>query len=199
MKKILILALLFTLAFSYCPKAISPEKATLEMEKKMNWIKKQKIGNKKNLYQPGTILVTPDKFKDVLPLGHAAIVKDSNVIIEAVKRGVVKGKNNWDDPMKGKKRFVGLKVKNLNETQLKKAVKYAEKQVGKPYNKNFFNSKTKKKFYCSQLVWAAFYDTLKINLDSEVFGLADNKKVAAIHPIELALSPHTKTVYYYAK
>ena len=42
--------------------------------------------------------------------------------------------------------------------------------LGKPYNYNYFNVSTRKKFYCSQLVWAAFKDNYGIDLDTSDFG-----------------------------
>lgn len=45
-----------------------------------------------------------------------------------------------------------------------------------------------KKFYCSQLVWAAFKDNYGIDLDTSDFG-------DAVHPMELVNSSKTYTIY----
>lgn len=46
----------------------------------------------------------------------------------------------------------------------------------------------KEKFYCSQLVWAAFKDNYGIDLDTSDFG-------DAVHPMELVNSSKTYTIY----
>jgi cell wall-associated NlpC family hydrolase len=43
--------------------------------------------------------------------------------------------------------------------------KYVLRQVGKPYNLNFFNAETEDAFYCSQLVYKA-YQTIGINMNT---------------------------------
>lgn len=49
-------------------------------------------------------------------------------------------------------KFVVLRYKNLNPSEFAKSVKYAEEQVGKPYDTLFLmNSETK--FYCTELVY----------------------------------------------
>lgn len=62
------------------------------------------------------------------------------------------------------------------------------RQLGKPYNYNYFNVSTRKKFYCSQLVWVAFKDNYGIDLDTSDFG-------DAVHPMELVNSSKTYTIY----
>jgi len=61
-------------------------------------------------------------------------------------------------------------------------------KIGKPYNYNYLNVKTRKKFYCSQLVWAAFKDKYKINMNRSEYG-------AAVHPLELVASSETMLLY----
>lgn len=139
----------------------------------------------------GSILVTPDKLKNILPLGHAAIVENKNYVYEATAKGVVRGLNNWN---KTKKITFGLKVNNTTSQQLNEVMDYIKKQENKKYNFNFFNTKIRDKFYCSQLIFSAFYDVLDINLDTNLFGNAAKK--GAIHPLELVLSKNTKVVYF---
>lgn len=50
------------------------------------------------------------------------------------------------------------------------------------------NVDTRSKFYCSQLVWAAYKDALGIDLNTSTYG-------AAVHPLELVNSTHTVTYY----
>lgn len=56
------------------------------------------------------------------------------------------------------------------------------------YNYNYFNVKTRAKFYCSHLVWASFKDKYKIDLNTSAFG-------RAVHPLELVSTSKTRTVY----
>lgn len=154
--------------------------------------------SKKNAYPTsmGQILVTPDFYKNLLPTGHSAIIINRNQVIEALSNGIVYGKNNWNAT---KKKVYGLQVNNVSSNNMKKVINYIKKQVGKKYNYNFYDTKTRKKFYCSQIIWAAFLDTLKINLDTKLLGYATGKNYAIVHPIELVLSNKTKVVYYHAK
>lgn len=49
-----------------------------------------------NIQQEGGILVTKDKYKGLIPTGHAAIIYTKNSVIESLSKGVVKGKNDWN-------------------------------------------------------------------------------------------------------
>ncbi|MBQ7184596.1 MAG: hypothetical protein IJR97_11490 [Clostridia bacterium] len=138
----------------------------------------------------GTILVTSDVYKNLIPTGHAAIVWNSAKVIEAVARGVVWGNNNWRQT---KKNIYGLTVKGTTAAQDAKAADWCRKQIGKKYNYNYFNKSTRAKFYCSQLVWAAFKDLYRIDLDTSLF------TKFAIHPMELVYTNRTSLIYRYSK
>ena len=133
----------------------------------------------------GVILVTNDAYKNLIPTGHAAIVYSSNRVIEALAKGVTVGKNNW---YTSKKTCFAVTVKGTTVAQDKAAAKWCYKQIGKDYNYNYLNVNTRKRFYCSQLVWAAFKDNYKIDLNTKAFG-------NAIHPTELILTSKTHTIY----
>lgn len=133
----------------------------------------------------GVILVTGDAYKGLIPTGHAAIIYDYDTVVESVSKGVVWGSNNW---YKTKKTCYAVTVKRTNPSQDAKAADWCKKQIGKPYNKNFFNISTRKAFYCSQLVWAAFLDNFKVDLNTSEFG-------AAIHPMELVNMSQTTLLY----
>ena len=111
--------------------------------------------------QKGTILVTSDWTYRMIPTGHAAIVWDENHVIEAQTAGVMWGKNNW---MSTRREVYGLKVKETTPAQDAAAAEWCKGQIGKSYNYNFLNKRTRDSFYCSQLVWAAFYDLFDIDL-----------------------------------
>ncbi len=144
----------------------------------------------KNKYptRAGVILVTPDKWK-LLPLGHAAIVYSKNYVIESVSQGVLKGRNNWN---RTRKKVYGLKVKGTSRAQDKKAVQWCASQIGKKYNYDYFNINTRKKFYCSQLIYAAYKDLYGIDLNTKAFSIGGRNP---IHPMELVRSKKTKVIY----
>lgn len=97
-------------------------------------------------------------FKDT---GHAAIVHpDFLFTVEAIPRdyspngidGVQKLPNLWHTK-RGAKLY---RVRGAASWQYQKAAKYAEQQIGKPYNWDFSNRNRTDRFYCSQLVWRAW-------------------------------------------
>lgn len=137
----------------------------------------------------GLILVTTDAFKGLIPTGHAAIVWNKKVVYEAVKKGVSEGANDWEQ---SKDEFYGVQVKDATAQQDQQVARFCKAQVGKPYNLNYYEVATRKKFYCSQLVWADFLDKTGINLNEPDFG-------KAIHPMELVNTDKTRTVCYFMK
>ncbi len=137
----------------------------------------------------GMILVTPDKYKGLIPTGHAAIVWDKNNVIESLSDGVKPHKNNWK---KNKSKIYGVTVSCTTLEKDKKAAGWCKKQEGKPYNWNYLNVSTRKSFYCSQLVWAAFKDNFNIDLNTSAYG-------NAVHPMELVNSTKTSVIYTYKK
>lgn len=187
--------LTFLLAFMLLGSNVNAADYNKTIKKFISYTLFNKYKDKAYPTKKGSILVTPDFMKSILPLGHSAIVYDKQYVYEATSKGVVRGYNNW---AKVKKRVFGLEVKGLDNKQRAKSADYAKKQAKKPYNYNFFNTKTRDKFYCSQLVWAAYYDKYKINLDTFLFGNIVKKK-GAIHPMELVLSKNTKVTYFNEK
>ena len=137
----------------------------------------------------GVILVTPDAYKNLIPTGHAAIVLNQSRVVESLSSGVAIRSNNWRST---KKIIYGVTVNATNNTQDARAAQWCVNQVGKPYNWNYFDINTRKKFYCSHLVWAAYNDLYGINMNTSTFG-------KAIHPMELVNSSRTSIVYRYSK
>lgn len=133
----------------------------------------------------GVILITKDKFKGLIPTGHAAIVWDKTKVIESLAKGVTWGKNNWN--LK-KKTCYGVSVKSTTINNDRGAANWCRNQIGKPYNYNYLNVNTRSKFYCSQLVWAAYKDKYGVNLNTSKFG-------KAIHPMELVETSKTRMIY----
>ena len=83
-------------------------------------------------------------------------------------------------------------VKSTSIQQDYDAGEWAGWQVGKPYNLNFWNARQTDSFYCSQLVWAAFYYTSGVDLNKP-----DNDigSAIAIHPGEFVNNSKTNIVY----
>lgn len=134
----------------------------------------------------GEVLVTPDdKF------GHAAIILSTYHVVESMpgskhrRDGVGLGPQDW---YKSKNQVYGVTVNGTSAYEDRVVAVWCEGQIGKPYNWNFLNISTKEKFYCSQLIYAAFMEYYKINLNTLYAGIA-------IHPIELVDTPKTRLVY----
>lgn len=161
---------------------------------------KEKMGvnaKSKSLGTKGDVLVSYDlnSGSSAIGFGHAAIVSRKKAkTVEAwhknwspiKQHGVRRYNNNWGS----RKKVYGLWVKKSNNTKYVNAAKYAEKQADqkKPYNLNFFDKKTTKKFYCSQLAWRAWknqgHDIDNIKIDS------------VVSPMELVNSNNTKVFYH---
>lgn len=133
----------------------------------------------------GIIMVTSDAFKGLIPTGHAAIIYSSGTVVESLSRGVVTGSNNWNAT---KSQAYGVTARATSGTQDSTAANWAYGQRGKPYNLNYFDTGTRARFYCSQLVWAAFKDNFGINLDTIAY-------LGAVHPMELVNNTQTLLVY----
>lgn len=133
----------------------------------------------------GVILVTADKYKGLIPTGHAAIIWTSTTVVESLSNGVTTGPNDWNT---SKTSCYGISVRGTTVDEDNDASNWCYRQLGKPYNFNYFNVDTREKFYCSQLVWAAFKDNYGIDLDTSDFGVA-------VHPMELVNSSNTYTIY----
>lgn len=140
-------------------------------------------------YRKGVILVTMDAYKDLIPTGHAAIIYDTFNVVESLAVGVTTGGNDW---YRTKTTCYGVAMLHTNMAQDRKAANYCYNQIGKPYNYNYYNMTTRKKFYCSQLIYAAYLDKFGIDLNTAWF---DVGSLHAIHPGELVLSPETYKIY----
>ncbi|PKK40190.1 hypothetical protein ABB02_00549 [Clostridiaceae bacterium JG1575] len=139
----------------------------------------------------GVILVTKDKYKGLIPTGHTAIIYGRNVVVESSSQGVTTGDNDWYST---KTTCYGATVKNTTVTQDSNAADWCYAQISKPYNLNYYNMSTRAKFYCSQLVWAAFLDNYNIDLNTPAFANAAMLS-NPVHPIELVWTDETNLIY----
>ncbi len=134
----------------------------------------------------GNILVTSDFYKGLIPTGHAGIVYSKDSVVESLKKGVCKRSNNWKDRYNT---VYGLVVDNASTNGgAGKAADYCKDKIGKEYNFNYEDVTTRDKFYCSQLVWAAYLDCCNIDLNTTQYG-------KAVHPMELVNSNKTTVIY----
>ncbi|MBE5062748.1 hypothetical protein INF30_05680 [Lachnospiraceae bacterium DSM 108991] len=133
----------------------------------------------------GVILVTDDKYKGVVPTGHAAIVYSSNRVVESLENGVVTGANNWNT---SKSTCYGVTVKGTTTSEDAAAADWCYNQLNKPYNWIWMDKERRDAFYCSHLVYAAFIDKYGINIDTDAF-------FSAIHPSEIVDSSNTTIIY----
>jgi putative cell wall-binding protein len=142
----------------------------------------------------GRILITSDPAFGALPTGHAAITysKESNNAVSALDSGVTLEDNDWD------KRHATCFVVDVTSTTAAQDATIADwcySQIGKPYNWNFINTRTRSSFYCSQLIWAGYLDVLGINIDTSFLGTSGVSAVAIVYPMELLDTPLTKLLY----
>lgn len=133
----------------------------------------------------GVVLVTADAYKGLIPLGHSAIIRTSTTVVESVASGVVIGPNNWSTT---KDTCYGVTTYGTTASEDVEASNYCYYQLGKPYNYNYFNPYTRSRFYCSQLIYAAYLDLFGIDLNTDTFGIA-------VHPLELVNTPETYIIY----
>lgn len=121
--------------------------------------------------------------------GHAGIVStNSRYTVESFgnKTPDKNGVRRWDNDWANRYSMVrGLWVKGAKSDHYRKAAEYSVAQIGKPYNYNFFDVETTSAFYCSQLVWRAWYNAKGVDLNDG----------GAVWPVDLIESPHT-TVFY---
>ena len=121
----------------------------------------------------------------MVPTGHAAIVFRYDTVIESLAEGVTYGPNDWNT---SKGTAYGADVRGTTSLQDQAASNWCFNQVGKPYNYNYLDTATRSKFYCSQLVWAAFKDNYGIDINTDFAG-------AAIYPMEILDSPNVNVIY----
>lgn len=107
-----------------------------------------------SLGETGDILITYKGEGTTWFHGHAAIVsKDKDKTVEAFKNsGVVERENDWNKL--GSRHY---RVKKSQEWERRIAALWAKSYIGKPYEVSFNKWRTDK-FYCSQLVWRAWYN-----------------------------------------
>lgn len=135
----------------------------------------------------GVILSTPTNASlgGVTFVGHSAIIYTSSTVVESLSKGVTTGSNNWNSV---KTKCYGVTVANTTTAQDAKAADWCHEKIGCPYNYNFLNVATRSKFYCSQLIWAAFWDLYGIDLNANTLG-------KIITPMELVNSDNSFVIY----
>lgn len=124
---------------------------------------------------------------------HAAIVcpQITEGVVEAagINEGVRYREGIW-----GSNSYTVWQI-GVNDTSVQQdwyAGNWAGDQWGKPYNIMFWNTKQTDSFYCSQLVWAAYYYTAGVDLNK-----IDNDlgPAIAVHPGEFVSNPKTTILY----
>ena len=139
--------------------------------------------SKKYPHVPGSILYTKDTvYKVARVAGHTAIAVSGRKIIEATDSGVKKTANDWE---RKEHCIIGV-VKGLSDRQKGRVTKKCSSWIGRPYNWNFINVHTRKRFYCSQLVWAGYKDVAKVDL---------NRGSRIVLPSELVAHRKVKIIY----
>lgn len=135
----------------------------------------------------GVILVTPnnESLGGKTFVGHSAIVYSSSYVVESLRKGVTLGKNDWKQ---SKSVCYAVTVHGTSVKQDAAAADYCYSKLGLDYNWIFTNIDTRKKFYCSQLIWASYKDMHGIDLNTSEYG-------EIIAPMELVNNDKTYIVY----
>ncbi len=123
--------------------------------------------------------------------GHAGIVAADPYYYATIESnpgtGVQVVYGNWTNRFSGSTVYqIGVKKTSIQDDQ--NVAYWAARQIGKPYNHEFFNINTRNKFYCSQLVWAGYKDVTGVDIGTWDWGYA-------IHPFELLKSSETVLIY----
>lgn len=171
----------------------SEEKAnakTLELDKGVNPYSRSAYGGW--TWRDGVICVTDVSAGGVLKTWHAGIIAPAPYYYATLESnpesGVHVSYGSWDKKYASNNSWQ-YGVSRTTEYQDQKAAEWAAKQIGKPYNWTFTEKTVTHKFYCSQLVWASYYYTTGIDLDTYAWG-------SAIHPQELRSSSETTLIYH---
>ncbi|MCH5584948.1 hypothetical protein MK805_08170 [Shimazuella sp. AN120528] len=141
--------------------------------------------------KPGDILVTLDGTSTGFEWagGHTGIVSDvPGYVVESFgnKSIGLNGVRHWVNDWKTRyKKVKALWVEGATPNDYKYVAAYNREQIGKGYNYNFFNITTTARFYCSQLVWRAWYNR----------GWDLNYGGYAVWPVDLIKSPYTIPYY----
>lgn len=142
----------------------------------------------------GVILTTPDndnKLAGIFKLGHAGIIYSSKITVEATAKGVREYNNDWDkrkDSHNKAIRVLGGDVIKTDINQEAHVGNWCYKKIGCHYNYSFWNTATRKKFYCSHLVWAGYKDSYRVNLNTskyDYYSKIAHKMYVAVAPCEL--------------
>lgn len=135
---------------------------------------------------PGYYYISVNGSIGGLGTGHAAIRSSQDLqTIEAYPKDGVK---RYDKKWNYERKFYKAMAVGSTTSRREKAAKYAESKVGKAYNNNFLDKWNETKFYCSQLVWRAWYNQ-GINIDNK-----PNDNI--VSPVEIGNSSNTYKFEY---
>ncbi|MDR1430894.1 MAG: hypothetical protein LBI99_02100 [Propionibacteriaceae bacterium] len=147
----------------------------------------------------GVILVTTDPWVSswgvnfFTGFGHSATIYNKDYVVESVSKGVVKGRNDWKS---SRKKVTAVTTYGTTAAQDAATADWAYGKIGKPYNFNFYDMGNRSKFYCSHLIWAAYKDKYKLDLNTSQYDInVLGVKKSAIAPTELISTSKTYTVY----
>lgn len=135
----------------------------------------------------GVMLVTADSSSLGYHYGHAGIIWTASTTVESMPdNGVQYFDNDWDSRYST---VEGITCSETTADQDNEASNWCARQVGKPYNWNFFYTSTRNSFYCSQLVWASFHDLYGIDIDQ------NSSVPGAIVPVDLPNQSNIWIIY----
>lgn len=133
----------------------------------------------------------------VLPsyLNHAAMYVGNGKVIGSDERGVVK--DDVTDYDEGLGAIEILRVKGATDEIIRDAVAFVESQLGKRYDVNWYHKSAEpslKNWYCSELVWAAYWNASMKNLGRPISiardpGRYDEEKKSWVYDPHAPVSP----------
>ncbi|NFI54519.1 hydrolase [Clostridium botulinum] len=130
-----------------------------ELQKNLIQTISTKSSSSSSIGSTGDILITPygESSSGGSFSGHAGIVdlQWRNAIESYPADGVQRRVNDWKTRYP---KVIGGSVKNSEPKDYLAASKYAASKIGCSYNKKFGQKRLTNKFYCSQLVWRAWYE-----------------------------------------
>ncbi|WP_101774047.1 YiiX/YebB-like N1pC/P60 family cysteine hydrolase [Peptostreptococcus faecalis] len=160
-------------------------------EKSVKDLKPKHSGKSSGKYprdnERGYILVTRDGVGGVFKVGHSAIVTNHRDLTESnpgVGVHISRGENNWWKHNSS----VAVTVNGSSKSARDRAASFSEGCRGKSYNYRLYNKWETSEYYCSSLIWRAYYN-LGWDLDTEVMGRN------AITPYEFVNNTQTTITY----
>lgn len=111
--------------------------------------------------------------------------------MEATAKGVREYNNDWDKRKDSHNKAIRVLEGDVIKTDINQEAhvgNWCYKKIGCHYNYSFWKTATRKKFYCSHLVWTGYKDSYRVNLNTskyDYYSKIAHKMYVAVAPCEL--------------